>query len=500
MLLLLFFSEFLPQVLIKYVDYGNTARAERKFLRELDYEFTVLQCQVMECCLKGFDKIPATDTQRIQLEMMSEDAHGARKKMQLTVVDKLPNGVPIVNLYDVSSSPPIDISKRMVKLSVAPRQFSNMHQDGGGAQPMMSRRLDNRDGEIINSTTIDDGRSFRNNQSPGWTEPNSSAKPTSESSMDVPHGSDYRPKKANTELSRDSWDEPRAGNRQQTNHQSVDSWGEPRVSGNRDRQKMEESVDSWGEPRGNGNRDRQKTEESRDSWGEPRGGGNRERQKPEDSRDSWREPRSSGNRQLMNEPSRDSWGEPRSGGNRERQKTEESRDSWGEPRSGGNRDRQKTEESRDSWGEPRASGNRQVMNEPSRDSWGEPRSGGNRDRQKTDESRDSWGEPRINRNGAQTDANTQRYEYNKYDNHNNEKRDKFNSGGGGGGGRAQQAPTLPQSQEAGNATNRNRQNDNERNSNNNQRLAVPNDQKRYELISHYIYFSQFSLFYTSFFL
>lgn len=106
------------RVTIKYVDYGNTQNVSKDVLRELTAEFTVLPCQAIQCCLKGFENLATvSDNSRVQLEMLAEDETGARKRLKLHVLDVSASGIPLINLIDENIDPPLNIAKRVIKLS-----------------------------------------------------------------------------------------------------------------------------------------------------------------------------------------------------------------------------------------------------------------------------------------------------------------------------------------------------------------------------------------------
>lgn len=104
------------KVKVRLVDYGNTITLERNQVKRLSPKFVDEQPQVVECCLEGFQTISDDNLSTAQLEMLAESESGDRKQFRMIVTD-VSNGVAIVTLLDEASTPPLNISKRLLKLN-----------------------------------------------------------------------------------------------------------------------------------------------------------------------------------------------------------------------------------------------------------------------------------------------------------------------------------------------------------------------------------------------
>ncbi|XP_021703870.1 maternal protein tudor [Aedes aegypti] len=103
------------KVKVRLVDYGNTITLEKNQIKRLPPKFVDEQPQVVECCLEGFQEISDDNLSTAQLEMLAENESGDRKQFRMVVAD-VSNGVAIVTLLDEAASPPLNISKRLLKL------------------------------------------------------------------------------------------------------------------------------------------------------------------------------------------------------------------------------------------------------------------------------------------------------------------------------------------------------------------------------------------------
>nr|XP_029720118.1 LOW QUALITY PROTEIN: maternal protein tudor [Aedes albopictus] len=104
------------KVKVRLVDYGNTITLERTQVKRIAPKFVEEQPQVVECCLEGFQEISDDNLSTAQLEMLAENESGDRKQYRMVVSD-VSNGVAIVTLLDEASTPPLNISKRLLKLN-----------------------------------------------------------------------------------------------------------------------------------------------------------------------------------------------------------------------------------------------------------------------------------------------------------------------------------------------------------------------------------------------
>uniref|UniRef100_A0A182IJU4 Tudor domain-containing protein n=1 Tax=Anopheles atroparvus TaxID=41427 RepID=A0A182IJU4_ANOAO len=102
-------------VTVRLVDYGNCINVERNQLRRLSPEFVHQRPEAYECCLEGFEESTSDELSTPQLEMLSEGTDGERKTFKLIVCD-VRDGKTIVNLFDDSETPVLNVSKKLLKL------------------------------------------------------------------------------------------------------------------------------------------------------------------------------------------------------------------------------------------------------------------------------------------------------------------------------------------------------------------------------------------------
>lgn len=143
---------------ILFIDYGFIAELTIDKLKKLIFDFKSLPGQAIECCLLGFENVEnVRDISRVQLEMMTgthtnddidEDNNSNKKVLKLHVIKKLSNNRNIVNLFDESKQPFINISKRVLELSM-PHVFEKLHSHQNAQQI-------NKSLPLLNSTVIDD--------------------------------------------------------------------------------------------------------------------------------------------------------------------------------------------------------------------------------------------------------------------------------------------------------------------------------------------------------
>ena len=100
---------------VKLIDYGFTAFVEKENVKCLPPQFIKHEPFVVQCCLTGFENVHDDDNSATQLEMLAEDDNDERKVFRMQVL-KRDSGLCIVNLYDESKTPILDISKRLLKL------------------------------------------------------------------------------------------------------------------------------------------------------------------------------------------------------------------------------------------------------------------------------------------------------------------------------------------------------------------------------------------------
>ena len=111
----------IPNVTVKFVDYGNTETMNISRIKQLDRQFTSLPAQAVKCSLYGIDcqrgKWVAEDNQKF--EQLTVGKHMVAK-----VVSKTRNGVHMMNLADVSDGGELSINESLVKMGIAIRAGS----------------------------------------------------------------------------------------------------------------------------------------------------------------------------------------------------------------------------------------------------------------------------------------------------------------------------------------------------------------------------------------
>lgn len=127
------------QILCSYVDFGNTQEVKKNVIRELNEKFIQLPPQAIECCLFGFEnQNQSLDSARVQLEMLCESSDGARKPIKLCVVKKLSEQLSLVNLFDESQKPPLNISKTVIKNTLPQNTFMSYDRVNRGANDLLN--------------------------------------------------------------------------------------------------------------------------------------------------------------------------------------------------------------------------------------------------------------------------------------------------------------------------------------------------------------------------
>ncbi|XP_063363240.1 maternal protein tudor-like [Cydia amplana] len=159
-------------VLVAYVDYGNEQEVNVSDLRTITADLLKLPAQAMKCALKGFENKPVESKTSNQLEMLALE-----KTLTANVVGVLSSDTMLVSLVDDTTSPPLDVARKMNQLSqprsnvetkpttpvskAAPEQFSSPESDHGkGFKREKSFREDRRPRDDDNFGQR--GGSFRN--------------------------------------------------------------------------------------------------------------------------------------------------------------------------------------------------------------------------------------------------------------------------------------------------------------------------------------------------
>ncbi|KAJ6642396.1 Maternal protein tudor [Pseudolycoriella hygida] len=111
------------KALIQFVDYGIEVTTEVGTLKEISNEFLAMPKQAVRCCLSGFEVIQTpSNSSQDQMELLAEDSIGERRNFRVKFFGNLHDTV-LVNLIDESQVPHLDLSKRMLQLSLPQKSF-----------------------------------------------------------------------------------------------------------------------------------------------------------------------------------------------------------------------------------------------------------------------------------------------------------------------------------------------------------------------------------------
>lgn len=114
------------RVLVQFVDFGSIAECRLNQLREIPSDFLTLPRQVSECCLIDFEKVTdISETTGKQLEMLAEDPKQERKIFRISLHNRLPDSVFVVNLYDESETPVLNVSASLYKHYVPRKPYGS---------------------------------------------------------------------------------------------------------------------------------------------------------------------------------------------------------------------------------------------------------------------------------------------------------------------------------------------------------------------------------------
>ncbi|XP_037035919.1 maternal protein tudor-like [Bradysia coprophila] len=108
--------------LTRFVDYGIELRIEINKLKEIGNEFLLMPKQAIPCCILGFESLKAVRTVKDLFEFLAEQSNGDRRKFQVSRFGTI-NGTTLVNLVDVEESPVLDLSFRLLQLSLPLSKF-----------------------------------------------------------------------------------------------------------------------------------------------------------------------------------------------------------------------------------------------------------------------------------------------------------------------------------------------------------------------------------------
>ncbi|XP_037035914.1 maternal protein tudor-like isoform X2 [Bradysia coprophila] len=113
--------------LTRFVDYGIELRIEINKLKEIGNEFLLMPKQAIPCCILGFESLKATRTVIDKFEFLAEHSNGDRRKFQVSTFGTV-NGTILVNLVDVKAVPVLDLSMRLMQLSLPQEKFREFRQ------------------------------------------------------------------------------------------------------------------------------------------------------------------------------------------------------------------------------------------------------------------------------------------------------------------------------------------------------------------------------------
>jgi Tudor domain len=101
------------KVIVQFIDFGNYEKIEFKNLRFMpSQKYMDVAPQAVECCLKSFENEDKdSDATRTQFELMVQNSDNLRKMMKLHVMGKIRDSILLVELFDESLSPPLNVNK-----------------------------------------------------------------------------------------------------------------------------------------------------------------------------------------------------------------------------------------------------------------------------------------------------------------------------------------------------------------------------------------------------
>lgn len=135
------------RVVVQFVDFGFVAECKLHQLKPISMEFIQLPRQVIECCLVDFesiDEIPATTNK--QLEMLAEDPNNERRQLRVSLRDRMPDNIFLVNLFDESTQPTLNVSSSLCKLLMPRKHY-------GGKNPPKSQSSSDCTSSTISADT-----------------------------------------------------------------------------------------------------------------------------------------------------------------------------------------------------------------------------------------------------------------------------------------------------------------------------------------------------------
>lgn len=109
--------------MIRFVDYGIELKADVNSLKKIRNDFLLIPKQAVRCCLFGFESLQTcSSSSQDQMELLAEDALGERRNFRVKIHGNM-NDAILVNLTDESQLPNLDLSLRMLQLSLPQKSF-----------------------------------------------------------------------------------------------------------------------------------------------------------------------------------------------------------------------------------------------------------------------------------------------------------------------------------------------------------------------------------------
>jgi Tudor domain len=101
------------KVIVQFIDFGNYEKIAFQNLRFIPgQKYIDVAPQAVECCLKSFEyEDKDSDATRTQFELMVQNSDNQRKMMKLHVMGKIRDSILLVELFDESLSPPLNVNK-----------------------------------------------------------------------------------------------------------------------------------------------------------------------------------------------------------------------------------------------------------------------------------------------------------------------------------------------------------------------------------------------------
>lgn len=103
-------------VQVKIVDFGIVEEIPEKDIHLLTEQFTVKPPQAYRACLKGFEGLEVSENISTQFEIFCGDGRGERKVFKMVIVG-MTKDTYSVELEDLSTNPPVNVNKMLLKNS-----------------------------------------------------------------------------------------------------------------------------------------------------------------------------------------------------------------------------------------------------------------------------------------------------------------------------------------------------------------------------------------------